>query len=40
MVKDMNECGAALTSVMVQQKKAFTDSNELATRLDIAADVR
>ncbi len=33
MIKDMNECGAALHSALANQKKMFSDSAELATSL-------
>lgn len=33
MIKDMNECGAALHSALANQKKMFADSYDLATSL-------
>jgi len=33
MIKDMNECGASLSSTLVNQKKMFADSCELAKSL-------
>jgi hypothetical protein len=33
MIKDMNECGASLNSALVNQKKMFADSCELAKSL-------